>query len=169
MKRFLQPSVNLAVMPLYLRNTVTFIYICYDTLLLLYFDQIHGFYKLVVLFLIGIKYLGVIPMESVHSGYKRPKCVILGGREHGLIPGCGVCLKRDISSLQIKLINLNYNILSNKAFFKRKTRKIGQDTFTHWLPLNLGNPKKKSKQLELLKRALNFMKSESAAYDQSTI
>ena len=82
-----------------------------------------------------------------------------------MIPGCGVALKRDKSTLEVKLITLDYNILSNKAFYKKKTRKIGQKTFTHWLPLYLGNAKKKGKHIELMKRALSLFKTGSTAYE----
>ena len=167
--KYLEPTVRLAVTPHFFKTLVTFLYLTFDTCILVTFDQFSNVLRFVSLLAIGLKFILVIPMQNLYLWERRQKCVILGGKEHGLIPGCGVNLKRDRSSLEVKLISLNYNILSNKAFFKKKVRKVSQQTFTHWLPIYLGNVKKKGQHIELLKRALSYFKAGCTKYSPESI
>ncbi len=73
-------------------------------------------------------------------------------------------LKRDGITGALKLITLNFSILSGKAFFKRKVRSLGGQDFTHWLPLYLGSHKKKAKFVEIMLRTLSILDSGSSHY-----
>lgn len=68
LKKFLEPNVYLAVMPHSIQVFITFVYIGYDTFISLYLHYFSFVMKIFLLFVMALKYFGVVPMQNIHIG-----------------------------------------------------------------------------------------------------